>query len=78
MLANTMEIPRIEINCDHTRNERKIYGLIIIQYSKMDFTNYSSCINAISLDVEMPLSRRTISSGNKQFLNSNNRYISNN
>jgi len=52
MLANTMEISRIEINCDHTWNERKIYDLVIIQYSTMDFTNYSSCINAISLDVK--------------------------
>lgn len=62
------------------RNEREIYGLVIIQYSRMGFTNHSSYVDVIPLDAEIPLSRRTISSRNKQTLNpgggctSNNKY----
>lgn len=78
MPANVVEIADWDKPYDRIRNEREIYGLAIIQYSRMGFTNHSSHIDAIPLDAEMPLSRRTISSRNKQSLNSSNGYTSNN
>lgn len=34
-------------------NVREIYGLVIIHYPRMSFTNHSSNVDTIPLDVEM-------------------------